>query len=97
MSLNEVIGVCCPNNHDMFPRGITRKELGPSFFPLFSWHKCMVVLPLVERQWVYSSDYLKNNPYPRHYNNGCFRLTPQEYAWLGIKCPVCATKSSIFN
>jgi hypothetical protein len=94
MDKRDLVGVCCPFNHDLFPQGISQEKLGIVFLP---WHKYMVVLPLIERQWVYSQEYLRAHPQPKHYKNGCFRLTQEQYIFLGIKCRVCATKSTLFN
>jgi len=92
--MSEIIGVQCPWGHDLYPRGIPRNKVGVTFQPI---HDFMVVLPVQERLWVYGKDYEKKDPQPKHYKNGCFRLSKQQYGWLKLRCPTCATKSNLFQ
>lgn len=90
-----VIGVQCPKGHDMYPKGVRAKTLWNNNGIRFA-DRQQVVPTLSHREYVFmtqtawrSGDVIPKDGHPEHYNNGCYRLTEEQYAFLNRKCNEC--------
>jgi len=95
---NDIVGVQCPRGHDLYPKGVKVSTLWKNNGIRFTDRQKIVPTEAERQMWFVMSPYYRQGDkrpedgHPEHYKNGCYRLTEEQYAWVGIKCKECPKK-----